>query len=151
MIDLPRDLVTLDEMERCYISHVLEATGGNRSAAARFLGITRWALYRRLKNGLRPVGDIAPQVEPPDPRAMVGDSAPPDLQRGFDFSSLQHPSLSRREQQVMEMLAHGMLNQEVAAQLGISIRTVDTFHYRAGRSARMEQAAPRAAPLGTLR
>lgn len=39
-----------------------------------------------------------------------------------------HPasSLTAREQQVMEMLAHGMTNREIAHDLEISIKTVDT-------------------------
>ena len=40
------DLPTLDEMERRYLLHVLEATGGNRSRAAEVLGIDRRTLYR---------------------------------------------------------------------------------------------------------
>jgi DNA-binding NarL/FixJ family response regulator len=38
-----------------------------------------------------------------------------------------HPSaLTNREQQVMEMLARGLTNREIAEHLGISIKTVDT-------------------------
>jgi len=40
------DLPTLDEMERRYLLHALEATGGNRSRAAEILGIDRRTLYR---------------------------------------------------------------------------------------------------------
>jgi DNA-binding NtrC family response regulator len=40
------DLPTIDEMERRYLLHVLEATGGNRSRAAEVLGIDRRTLYR---------------------------------------------------------------------------------------------------------
>lgn len=40
------DLPTFDEMERRYLLHVLEATGGNRSRAAEILGIDRRTLYR---------------------------------------------------------------------------------------------------------
>ena len=40
--DLPR----LDELERRYVLHVLEAVGGNRSRAAEALGIDRRTLYR---------------------------------------------------------------------------------------------------------
>ena len=40
------DLPTFDEMERRYLLHVLEATGGNRSRAAEILGINRRTLYR---------------------------------------------------------------------------------------------------------
>jgi transcriptional regulator with GAF, ATPase, and Fis domain len=40
------DLVSLDELERRYLIHVLEATGGNRTRAAEILGIDRRTLYR---------------------------------------------------------------------------------------------------------
>ncbi len=40
------DLPTLDELERRYLLHVLEATGRNRSRAAEILGIDRRTLYR---------------------------------------------------------------------------------------------------------
>ena len=37
---------TIDEVERRYLIHVLEATGGNRTLAAKILGINRKTLYR---------------------------------------------------------------------------------------------------------
>ena len=43
------DLVTLDEMERQYIRTVLHSCRGNKSQAARVLGIDRRALYRRIE------------------------------------------------------------------------------------------------------
>ncbi|HKX26934.1 MAG TPA: helix-turn-helix domain-containing protein [Blastocatellia bacterium] len=39
-------LPTIDEMERRYLLHVLEATGGNRKRTAEILGINRRTLYR---------------------------------------------------------------------------------------------------------
>ena len=42
------ELMTLDELERRYCSKVLERYGGNKSHAARVLGIDRRSLYRRL-------------------------------------------------------------------------------------------------------
>jgi DNA-binding NtrC family response regulator len=43
------DLVTLSEMEQRYVRKVLAAVGGNKSQAARVLGIDRRSLYRRLE------------------------------------------------------------------------------------------------------
>jgi transcriptional regulator with PAS, ATPase and Fis domain len=40
------DLPSLDELERRYVVHVLDAVGGNRSRAAEALGIDRRTLYR---------------------------------------------------------------------------------------------------------
>jgi len=37
---------TIDEMERRYVLHVLQAVGGNRTQAAQVLGINRRTLYR---------------------------------------------------------------------------------------------------------
>ena len=45
----PNELVSMEELERRYISHVLEATGGNQSQAARILGLDRKTIYRKLK------------------------------------------------------------------------------------------------------
>jgi len=51
--DDPEDLPTLEQLERRYISRVLEVAGGNKSQAARILGVERRTLYRRLsKYGL---------------------------------------------------------------------------------------------------
>ena len=43
------ELITLDEMERRYVRQVLMAVRGNKTHAARFLGIDRRSLYRRLE------------------------------------------------------------------------------------------------------
>ncbi len=45
----PLELVPLDDVNRRYILHVLEATGGNRTQTARILGLDRKTLYRKLK------------------------------------------------------------------------------------------------------
>jgi len=47
--DLPSELITLAEMERRYVRQVLAALGGNKTHAARALGIDRRSLYRRLE------------------------------------------------------------------------------------------------------
>jgi DNA-binding NtrC family response regulator len=46
--DAPGALLTLEEMERHYIRRVLHAVAGNKSRAARVLGLDRRSLYRRL-------------------------------------------------------------------------------------------------------
>jgi DNA-binding NtrC family response regulator len=46
--DHPRELQRLEEVERRYILRVVEACQGNKSQAARVLGIGRKTLYRRL-------------------------------------------------------------------------------------------------------
>ena len=42
-------LFPLDEMERSYILKVLSAVGGNKTLAAKILGLDRKTLYRRLE------------------------------------------------------------------------------------------------------
>jgi DNA-binding NtrC family response regulator len=44
-----RKFMTMAEMEKQYILEVLEATGGNKSKATEVLGISRAALWRKLK------------------------------------------------------------------------------------------------------
>jgi len=40
------DLPSLEEIERRYLLHVLDAVGGNRTRAAEVMGIDRRTLYR---------------------------------------------------------------------------------------------------------
>lgn len=47
--DDPTELVPLEEIERRYIQHVLKATDGNQTQAARILGVDRKTLHRKLK------------------------------------------------------------------------------------------------------
>jgi len=43
------DLLSADELERRYVSHVLAMVNGNKSRAARILGFDRRTLYRKLE------------------------------------------------------------------------------------------------------
>lgn len=45
----PAELAPLEEVERRYILHVLDAAGGNRTNAAQILGLDRKTLYRKLR------------------------------------------------------------------------------------------------------
>jgi two-component system response regulator HydG len=55
--DDPSELMPLEEVERRYIARVIEACGGNKSKAARILGIGRKTLYRHLDNQIPPPSD----------------------------------------------------------------------------------------------
>ena len=46
----PSELVSMEEIERRYIHHVLEACGGNQTQAARILGLNRRTIYRKVKD-----------------------------------------------------------------------------------------------------
>jgi two-component system response regulator HydG len=45
----PAELASLEEVERRYIERVLETLGGNKTLAARVLGLDRKTLYRKLE------------------------------------------------------------------------------------------------------
>lgn len=47
--DDPTELVSLEEIEQRYIEHVLATVDGNRTQAAKILGMDRKTLYRKLK------------------------------------------------------------------------------------------------------
>ncbi len=47
--DDPAELVPMEEIERRYVARVMEATAGNKTAAARILGIDRKRLYRMIE------------------------------------------------------------------------------------------------------
>jgi DNA-binding NtrC family response regulator len=48
--DNPSELVPIQEVERRYILHVLQTVGGNKTLAARVLGLDRKTLYRKLQH-----------------------------------------------------------------------------------------------------
>ncbi len=51
----PQELVTLRTLEERYLRRVLAAVGGNKTAAARILGVERKTLYRKLQRyGMEP-------------------------------------------------------------------------------------------------
>ncbi len=55
LLGIPQDaasgpLPTLEEKEREYVAQVLRLTGGNKSAAAQILGITRATLYAKIRD-----------------------------------------------------------------------------------------------------
>jgi two-component system response regulator HydG len=45
----PTELLTLDEVNQRYVRQVLAAVGGNKTRAAKILGIDRRSIYRRLE------------------------------------------------------------------------------------------------------
>jgi len=58
----PDAMITMEEMERRYVRQVLEAVRGNKTHAARILGIDRRSLYRRLESPYQ----AGRPVPPPD-------------------------------------------------------------------------------------
>jgi transcriptional regulator of acetoin/glycerol metabolism len=62
-------LIGLEELERRYLARVLHATGGNRSEAARILGVDRRTLYRMAKRYGFDLGTY--DREPIDPPGVI--------------------------------------------------------------------------------
>jgi transcriptional regulator with PAS, ATPase and Fis domain len=56
----PAVMITLDEMERRYVRQVLASVNGNKTHAARVLGIDRRSLYRRLEASAPTVSTTQP-------------------------------------------------------------------------------------------
>jgi hypothetical protein len=61
-------------MERRYVRQVLEAVHGNKTHAARILGIDRRSLYRRLETPY----DAARAVPPPEEPSQLDGAKPPE-------------------------------------------------------------------------
>lgn len=58
-------LEPLREVERRHIEHVLRRVGGDRRQACRILGLSRWALARRLRKfGLAQPEDRPERLQP---------------------------------------------------------------------------------------
>ncbi|HLL21755.1 MAG TPA: helix-turn-helix domain-containing protein, partial [Kofleriaceae bacterium] len=79
----PGELITLDEMERRYVRQVLNAVGGNKTHAARILGIDRRSLYRRLEE---PRHDQT-KTESAHPPTARPPTTPPPTSNGHSASS----------------------------------------------------------------
>lgn len=56
--------ITEDELVRAYAKHVLNECGGNKSTAARVLGIDRRSLYRRLETPKPTIAQAATSEAP---------------------------------------------------------------------------------------
>ncbi len=48
LADEPSDILSLDEIERRYVTRVIKLLGGNKARAAQMLGVDRRTLYRKL-------------------------------------------------------------------------------------------------------
>jgi len=64
--DAPEALITLAEVERRYVRQVLAAVSGNKTLAAKVLGIDRRSLYRRLDDDQ--IHRATPPASPQQPR-----------------------------------------------------------------------------------
>jgi len=71
----PDAMITMEEMERRYVRQVLETVRGNKTHAARILGIDRRSLYRRLESPYEAARQVArPEGASAIDRAKSSDS-----------------------------------------------------------------------------
>jgi DNA-binding NtrC family response regulator len=64
--DDPSQLLSMEEVERRYILRVLEASGGNKTLAAKILGFDRRTMYRKLERFEEPRSRESPGRDDPD-------------------------------------------------------------------------------------
>ncbi len=68
------ELIPLREVQRRYVLHVLELCGGNRTDAARILGLDRKTLYRKLLRwGVNSANGNGTRAGSEPPAAQAGD------------------------------------------------------------------------------
>ncbi len=70
----PSELITVEEMTRRYVRQVMTAVGGNKTHAARVLGIDRRSLYRRLEEPKPEPEGTTEAVEPTGPPRPPGET-----------------------------------------------------------------------------
>jgi DNA-binding NtrC family response regulator len=71
----PDAMITMEEMERRYVRQVLDAVRGNKTHAARILGIDRRSLYRRLESPYDASRAVPPSDDTGEPEhAKAGES-----------------------------------------------------------------------------
>ena len=46
--EAPGELISMEDLEKRYIQHVIKTVGGNRTQAAKILGLDRKTIYRKL-------------------------------------------------------------------------------------------------------
>ncbi|UJR84426.1 sigma 54-interacting transcriptional regulator [Sandaracinus amylolyticus] len=91
MPETAEELVTVEELERRYLLHVLKVVNGNKSRAARILGYDRRTLYRKLER-MEAEGQttgVRRQSSPPDDRG--GGITPPGRDRDYEDRDLGMP------------------------------------------------------------
>ena len=112
--------------DRSYMRSLLEAGAVGyvlkRSAAQELIRAIRLvAQGKRFIDNALPENTIRPLTRP-----VIGVATPPSVPHTATHGSF----LSEREDAVLRLIAQGFTNKEVAAQLGISVKTVETYKSR---------------------
>lgn len=115
-LDAVGDMIdrAIDRLDRALASLSPESTSTHEISVARQLLESAARIAHQTQ---QPAGDTASD-------SMMGDVAP--RQSGDDYLPPM-PALTLREDEVLRLMAQGLRNKEIAAQLGISERTA-TFH-----------------------
>jgi len=106
-----------------YLRSVLSA-GGSGYVVKRAADSELLAAIRTVREGRSFVSSLLAEEEAEEPS---------DMQTGLQASGVAGASLERlsgRERQVLVLLAHGHTHSEMAEQLGISVKTVETHRAR---------------------
>lgn len=106
-----------------------EVLGAFRAGA---FGYLPWsASVTELMEAIEMVADGMSYLLPTTAKALAtGLRAPPPLQRAAVPGGTRLDVLSTRERTVLERIARGFSGPEVAEQLGITVKTVDTYRHR---------------------
>jgi len=101
-----------------------------KSGAAGY--VLKQAADQELLLAIRAVMRGEVYIHPTMTRSLLGDL----IDRSRELTSLgrtvgSHDSLSEREAEVIKQVARGHTNQEIAGQLGLSVKTVETYRARA--------------------
>ena len=63
-------------------------------------------------------------------RVLFDEFAKPNIQAHPSFTLRRNLGLTRREQQLVQMISHGLTNKEIAAQLNLSEQTIKNHIHR---------------------
>lgn len=102
--------------ERVYLTQLL------RAGASGY--VLKRAAAAELVRAVRAVAAGGTYIDPTIARAVV------EGYLGAQPSEVPHESLSERELEVVVRIARGLSNKEIAAELGLSVKTVETYKKR---------------------
>ena len=82
--------------------------------------VIKTASASELLSGIRAVSEGKSYLSPDIAQRLVGAFSKPEEERGSPLQSLTH-----REREVLQLIAECLSSKEIAAQLGVSVRTVE--------------------------
>lgn len=92
--------------------------------------ICKDSAYSELCSAIRMVNDGCIYIDKKLTSHKLRDVSDPKTTLHSPFSTITKKSLSKRETQVLRMVAQGYTNRSIAQHLGVSIKSVDTYRGR---------------------